>query len=98
RRARGVGTQEHGHGPQELGNVDEQRSSAAGAACKDEEARKTRMAAPVSFGLWISGLPAILPRTAELRQSRRFWQLLPRWDRLGVQVRASDRDASGNCA
>jgi crotonobetainyl-CoA:carnitine CoA-transferase CaiB-like acyl-CoA transferase len=33
-----------------------QRSGkAAGAACKDVEARKTRMAAPVSFGRWFGG-------------------------------------------
>src|SRR5262249_38612216 len=32
RRTRGVGTQEHGHGPQELGNAAERARSPAGAA------------------------------------------------------------------
>jgi hypothetical protein len=32
----------------------ERLSQAAGAACKDVEARKTRMAAPVSFTCWLA--------------------------------------------
>src|SRR5205085_2326438 len=45
----------------------ERYGSAAGAACNDVEARKTRTAAPVSVSRWFGGPPRLDLRLLEIR-------------------------------
>ena len=63
----------------------------AGAACKEVEARKTRMAAPVSFSRWSCSAPIVVPNIR-----RQVAQGLPRVIEKGVFVATHHRLPDAN--
>src|SRR5262249_148057 len=96
RRTRDISTQEHGHGPQELGNAAERPGSPAGAAAGTACHAKPAGAAPAGAALGsacrylIGRSPGVTNPAALPADGTAFIEIMAQPSRLGVRVRQSD--------